>query len=123
MTKYAHVINKRLVGWYDSEIHSKIPEPNVNVSESVWQKAIDINANYYDGKVFSYKEPSLTTEQQISLFKSKRNSALTEVDFYQQVLVYAELNEEQKEELREYRLALLDATITKILPTKPTWFK
>ena len=123
MTKYAHVINKTLLGWYDSEIHSKIPEPNVNVSESVWQEAIDVNANYYDGKVFSYKEPSLTKEQQTSLFKSKRNSALTDVDFYQLALVYTELTAKQKKELKAYRLALLDSTKTQILPTKPDWFK
>ena len=46
--KYAHYdeINGKLLGWYDSEIHDTIPEPNIEVSEADWQTAIDNNYNF-----------------------------------------------------------------------------
>ena len=61
--KYAHIIDNNLMGWYDSNIHTMIPIPKVEVTEAVWQEALNINANYYDGKIFSYKEPTLTSEE------------------------------------------------------------
>ena len=121
--KYAHVINNKLMGWYESDIHKKIPEPNIEVSEEEWQEAVNVNANYYKNNKFIYKTPTLTADEQLASFKSKRNSALTDVDFYQLALVYAELMAKQKKELKVYRLALLDSTKTQILPTKPDWFK
>ena len=121
--KYAHVINNKLMGWYESDIHKKIPEPNIEVSEEEWQEAVNVNANYYKNNKFIYKTPTLTADEQLASFKSKRNSALTEVDFYQLALVYAELTAKQKKELKAYRLALLDSTKTQILPTKPDWIK
>ena len=121
--KYAYVENKKILGWYNNDIHDTIPTPNVEVSEELWNHAISNGYNYYDGKVFSYKEPTLTADEQLASFKSKRDSALKDVDFYQLVLVYAELTAKQKKELKVYRLALLDSTKTQILPTKPDWFK
>ena len=121
--KYAYVENKKILGWYNNDIHDTIPTPNVEVSEELWNHAISNGYNYYDGKVFSYKEPTLTADEQLASFKSKRDSALKDVDFYQLVLVYAELTAKQKKELNVYRLALLDSTKTQILPTKPDWFK
>lgn len=58
--KYAHIIDNNLMGWYDSNIHTTIPIPKVEVTETVWQEALNINANYYDGKAFSHKAPTLT---------------------------------------------------------------
>ena len=48
--KYAHYdeTNGKLLGWYDSEIHKTIPTPNIEVSETDWQIAIDNNYNYVD---------------------------------------------------------------------------
>ncbi len=70
--KYAHIDknNGRVLGWYSDDIHgvliqaevdengkllkdeyydvSKIPTPNIEVNETVWKKAIEINANAYD---------------------------------------------------------------------------
>jgi len=69
--KYAHIDeNGKLLGWYSDNIHgtliqaefdkngkllkdkyydiSNIPTPNIEVSETVWKKAIVINANAYD---------------------------------------------------------------------------
>lgn len=56
--KYAHLENNtnRLLGWYDSEIHSNIPTPNIKVTEKVWQDAININANCYENEKFIVKD-------------------------------------------------------------------
>ena len=81
--KYAHIIDKNLKGWYTSEIHSEIPTPNIEVTEEEWQEALRINANYYDGKVFSYKAPILTTEEIIKKealeLKSAKELALNSI--------------------------------------------
>lgn len=121
--KYAYVENKKILGWYNNDIHDTIPTPNVEVSEELWNHAISNGYNYYDGKVFSYKEPTLTKEEKREVFRYDRDLLLKGVDFYQQALVYAELTAKQKKELKAYRLALLDSTKTQILPTKPDWFK
>lgn len=46
--KYAHLINGKILGWYDDKIHKTTPTPNVEVSDEVWQEAINKNANAYD---------------------------------------------------------------------------
>lgn len=69
--KYAHIDeNGKILGWYSDDIHgtfvkatydedgqiikdsyydiSKIPTPNIEVTEKVWQEAINKNANAYD---------------------------------------------------------------------------
>ena len=63
--KYANIENgtNKLLGWYDKEIHLEIPTPKIEVTDTAWQEALSINANFYDGKVFSYKEPTLTDEE------------------------------------------------------------
>lgn len=58
--KYAHY-NKttgKLLGWYDKEIHSNIPEPKIEMSDEDWQVAINNNYNYVDvtTKTLSYKD-------------------------------------------------------------------
>ena len=44
--KLAHIDeNNKILGWYDSNIHSTIPSPTVEVSDEQWQSAIDSNHN------------------------------------------------------------------------------
>jgi len=58
--KYLHYDKKtqKLLGWYDDKIHNDIPNPNIEVSDENWQKAIDTNANYVDvkNKTVSFKD-------------------------------------------------------------------
>ena len=53
--KYAHLENNtnKILGWYDDSIHSEIPTPNIEVTDEVWQEAININANAYENGKFS----------------------------------------------------------------------
>ena len=64
--KYAHIEENtnRLMGWYDDKIHKDIPTPNIEVSEEVWQEAININANCYEDGVFIVKD--FRTEEEIA---------------------------------------------------------
>lgn len=56
--KYAHLEKdtNKILGWYDSEIHSIIPTPNIEVTDEQWQEAININANCYEDGKFIVKD-------------------------------------------------------------------
>ena len=54
--KYAHIIDNKLIGWYSDDIHSDIPTPNIEVTDEVWQEAININANCYEDEKFIVKD-------------------------------------------------------------------
>jgi hypothetical protein len=44
--KYAHIKQDgQLLGWYDKDIHTSIPTPNMEVSDDAWQNAIDNGHN------------------------------------------------------------------------------
>ena len=67
MAKFAHVDeNNKLFGWYDSGIHSSIPEPKIEVSEEQHLEAIENQHNYVesDGST-KLVEEALTSEQKI----------------------------------------------------------
>ena len=54
--KYAHLENNKILGWYSDNIHDIIPTPNIEVSDEVWQEAININANCYENGKFIVKD-------------------------------------------------------------------
>ena len=56
--KYAHLEKEtsKLLGWYDDKIHKTIPTPNIEVSDEVWQEAINQNANVYENNKFIVKD-------------------------------------------------------------------
>ena len=64
--KQAHIENgtNKLLGWYTKEIHSKIPTPNIEVTDEVWYKALTINANCYENGEFIFKD--FRTEEEIN---------------------------------------------------------
>ncbi len=46
MTKKAHINSKNILqGWYDSEMHTTIPTPNIEVTNEQWQNSINNNHN------------------------------------------------------------------------------
>jgi len=117
--KYAHIETKtnKLLGWYDDEIHATIPSPNIEVTEEVWQKALDINANAYENNNFIVKDFRTDEETLIEnqeLFRIERNKKLNEADI---LINKAEDNNEDTATLRAYRQALRDATREWVMPT------
>ena len=63
--KYAHYDKdtKRLLGYYDDEIHNDIPTPNIEISDEEWREALNKNANSVDVK--NQKLARIEVEQEI----------------------------------------------------------
>ena len=62
--KYANIEQNtnKLLGWYDKRIHLEIPTPSIEVTDEVWQEALNINANCYENGEFIVKD--FTTDEQ-----------------------------------------------------------
>ena len=79
--KYTHLEEQtnKILGWYSDEIHSEIPTPNIEVTEEVWQEAININANCYENGKFIVKDFRTAEEIndiRIQQIESKCNHAI-----------------------------------------------
>lgn len=84
--KYAHIekTTNKLLGWYDKEIHTLIPTPNIEVTDEQWQNAININANCYEDGEFIVKDFRTPEEIQEQELLQKINEAklyLSETDY------------------------------------------
>ena len=81
--KYAHIENgtNRLLGWYTKEIHSKIPTPNIEVTDEVWQEALNINANCYENGKFIFKDFRTDDE--------KEKQRVQNINSYTQAFIYS----------------------------------
>ena len=119
--KYAHLEENtnKLLGWYSDDIHSKIPTPNIEVTDEVWQEALNINANCYENGKFIVKD--FRTAEEIeqetqARFRANRDKLLVEADIEINKLVDLGLD---ATEWRAYRQALRDSTLTWSLPSKP----
>lgn len=113
----------KLTGWFCDEVHTVIPTPNVEVTEDVWQEAININANCYEDGKFIVKD--FRTEEEIeqetqAQFRAERDTLLKEVDIEINKLVDLGLD---STEWRVYRQELRDSTLTWVLPSKPEGVK
>ena len=118
--KYAHIDEQnKILGWYDDKIHKTIPTPNIKVTDEVWQKAISIDANCYDGGMFIVKDfrtPEEIEQETQARFRAKRDKLLVEADIEINKLVDLGLD---STEWRKYRQELRDSTLTWVLPSKP----
>jgi hypothetical protein len=99
MAKYAHVDeNNKLLGWYDNEIHSSIPEPKILVTDEQWQISIQNNHNHCDNDgVTKYANTEPTSEQKIIEAKIY----LTETDWY--VIRQADSGKEMPSDIKTKR--------------------
>ena len=74
--KYAHLENNKILGWYSDDIHDIIPTPNIEVTEKVWQEAININANCYEKGKFIVKD--FRTEKEIEKSRVQNINSYTQ---------------------------------------------
>ena len=79
--KYANIENgtNKLLGWYDKEIHLEIPTPNIEVTDEVWQEAININANCYENGEFirkDFRTDEQREQQRIQEIETKCNQVI-----------------------------------------------
>jgi len=121
--KYAHVDNNgQILGWYDQEIHTDIPEPNVEVSEEVWQNSINHSHNTIIDGVTSQVDHR-STEQKASDARMYRDQLLqTEVDpVVTNPLRWAELSSTEQQAWADYRTALLDVPQQASFPEDIVW--
>ena len=67
--KYVHLEENtnKILGWYSDDIHTNIPTPNIEVTEKVWQEALNINANCYEDGKFIVKD--LRTPEEIEAYE------------------------------------------------------
>lgn len=83
--KYAHINeNGQLLGWYDKEIHTSIPTPNIEVSDEQWQIAMDNEHNkvnkdglteFFDFRTEAEKDHQLLEQQKAEI--ARQLSVLT----------------------------------------------
>lgn len=111
--KYAHIEKdtNKLLGWYSDDIHDIIPIPNIEVSDEVWQEALNINANCYENGKFIVKDFRTAEEikkEEINTQISEAKAYLSSTDFYMTVDKYAELDEARKVELTTKRAEARD---------------
>jgi len=125
--KKAHIDNNnQLLGWYDTDMHSIIPEPNINVSNEQWQIAINNNHNKVnnDGstEIFDFRSVVERFDQSMDNLRSQRNLLLAETDYL------ALSDNTLSTEMSNYRQQLRDITngLTTteeveavVFPTKP----
>ena len=71
--------NGLLLGWYEDT--DTVDEPNVAVTQEIYQQALDINANKYVGGKFVF-EDLRTDEQKATDIRDQRDWLLKETDFY-----------------------------------------
>lgn len=74
--KYAHYDEKEktILGYYDDEIHNDIPEPNIEISDEDWLRALNENANSVDVK--NQKLARIEVEQE----KDEKAKQLVEIE-------------------------------------------
>ena len=112
--KYANIENRtnKLLGWYDKKIHLEIPTPNIEVTDEVWQEALNINANCYENGEFILKD--FTTDgqreqQRIHQIETKCNQVIEAVyPIYKQINI-TNLLTPYTEEDREVMKTFIDS--------------
>jgi len=121
--KQAHVDGSgQILGWYDPEIHNSIPEPNIQVTEEVWQNAINNSHNTIIDGVTSQADYR-TTEQKAKDARTQRNMILTTIvdPIVTNPLRWAELSADKQQEWADYRTALLNVPQQVGFPNAITW--
>jgi len=121
--KYAHVDgNGQILGWYEDEIHSTIPEPNVQVSEEVWQNALDSSHNTIIDGVTSQVDHRTDAEKAEGARMMRNELLVTEVDpIVTNPLRWAELSSAVQQQWTDYRTALLDVPQQSGFPNDIVW--
>jgi len=121
--KQAHVdSNGQILGWYDPEIHNSIPEPSIQVTEEVWQNAINNSHNTIIDGVTSQVDHR-SDEQKAKDARTQRNMLLTTIvdPIVTNPLRWAELSTTEQQEWADYRTALLNVPQQVGFPNSVTW--
>jgi NADPH-dependent glutamate synthase beta subunit-like oxidoreductase len=107
--KYAYINkNNELIGWYDKEIHTKIPTPFIKVTNEKWKEAINNNHNKInkDGSTERY-DFRTDLEKEKQALHQKINEAkqyLSETDYMMSIDYDKDVTEvkTKRQEAREF---------------------
>ena len=122
--KYAHIdSNNFLLGWYTTELHASIPTPNVEVSESVWNNAINNSHNHVTNSgITSYVDPRTISEREADARAERDYILKHEADpVITNPLRWAEMTTAKQAEWANYRTTLLDISEQSGFPDNITW--
>ena len=82
---FAHIENGKVKGFFKKEIHGdKIPKNSIEITNSEWQYALEINANAYENGKFIVKDFRTLGEKTADLADSerrKRDSLIDDVEW------------------------------------------
>lgn len=115
--KYAHLNGEKLLGWYTKDVHGdNIPTPNVEVTDEVWQKALEDGANCYVDNKFVYKDLS-TNDEKAAAIRIQRDQLLEQSDWTQA----KDISLSNDADWKTYRQALRDIPAQSGFPTDVTF--
>lgn len=122
MAYFAHLDGEKLKGWYCDDVHDSIPTPNVEVTEEVWQQALNDGANAYVDTNF-VKRDFTTNDEKIVNKRLERDMLLSNSDWTQ--FGDSPLSDSKKTEWATYRQSLRDLPAQSDypnidMPTKPS---
>lgn len=122
MAYFAHLDGEKLKGWYCDDVHDSIPTPNVEVTEEVWQQALNDGANAYVDTNF-VKRDFTTNDEKIVNKRLERDMLLANSDWTQ--FGDSPLSDSKKTEWATYRQSLRDLPAQSDypnidMPTKPS---
>ena len=114
--KYAHLNGEEVLGWYSSDVHDTIPTPNVEVTDEVWNEALNIAASAYVNGEFVYKDFS-TDDEKAAAIRVQRDQLLEKSDWTQG----ADVPQSTKDAWATYRQSLRDIPAQSGFPTDVTF--
>ena len=102
--KIAHINeNNQLLGWYDKDIHTEIPNPNIEVTDEVWQIAINSGHNKVnnDGttELFDFRTSEEIETQNLLNKINEAKQYLSSTDYKMTIDYFATLTKEVQDEL------------------------
>lgn len=114
--KYAYIneSTNQLLGWYDDNIHTTIPTPNVEVTNTQWQTAIDNNCNKINddgsGEVYDFRTDDEITADETATSIATSKAYLTSTDW-----VVVKINESriQGEDITDLLMKYADVLIAR----------
>ena len=126
--KYAHIdADNYILGWYTPEIHSTIPTPNIEVSESVWKKALQYHHNHITNEgvtsLFDPRTPEEILEYDAGEVRRERYGKL-KLKFdplATNPFRWNDLTPEKQQEWMDYRTLLLNLPDQEGFPYNVTW--
>lgn len=88
---YYNAETYELLGWYDKGYHDYIPTPNIEVSDEIWQDAINKNCNKINKnglfEIFDFRsDEEVIKEENISKVNEAKNY-LSETDWVEPYLI------------------------------------